>query len=255
MESRTVLDGDAIENVAELAKRAAEVQEFKYTTPGGNGERRFTDKTLVEVRLDPRMPEAIKFGALTPFRDYLLADEAATGLLVCVVSPYRVDAFSKLEGTDKHLRRLVAIAECQPSTAGFRFNAFEEMSPFNIALQTCFVPSEGRIEELRKFSASVKADAEIRIDDDGFSQQVTAKAGVAAVTGVQVQNPWELAPWRTFAEVEQPLSPFILRFQREDGEPVEAGLFETGNQQWRNVAIARVAAWLRTGMPGWKVLG
>ena len=58
--------------------------------------------------------------------------------------------------------------------------------------------------------------------DDGVGQTVTAKSGVTRTTKVDVKNPWMLAPFRTFPEVAQPESPFILRMDKDS----QCALFE-----------------------------
>src|SRR5205814_1621542 len=126
---------------------------------------------------------------------------------------------------------------------GFAFNQFVSMETLAIALQTCFQPTRGAIDELRKFCAAVRSAQSIGVADDGVSQTVEAKRGIAAVQTTPVVNPWGLAPWRTFAELAQPESPFVLRF-REGDEPM-AGLYETGDARWQVEAVQEIARTLR----------
>lgn len=59
-------------------------------------------------------------------------------------------------------------------------------------------------------------------------------------------NPVYLAPYRTFREVTQPLSPFVLRMKqgREGGLPTVA-LFEADGGKWKLDAIAFIRDFLR----------
>jgi len=86
---------------------------------------------------------------------------------------------------------------------------------------------------------------EPRLTSPGVSQSVTARAGLARVAEVPVTNPVTLRPYRTFAEVEQPASPFILRLKRKDGEMPQCALFEADGGKWKIEAIQNIARALR----------
>jgi hypothetical protein len=87
---------------------------------------------------------------------------------------------------------------------------------------------------------NVKEENVRSIGDDGVSQSVTAKTGVATVEDVKVPNPVLLSPYRTFVEVTQPESAFVFRMKNG---PV-AALFEADGGAWRNAAIDAVADYL-----------
>lgn len=253
--SNTVLDGGAIEAVAKLAIRGESID---VTEIGG---RTFTDKPIHRVNVDPDLPKALSFFSLAALVAYLKADPAVTDALIHVVTPMRVEAIGELEGVDKHLRRVLAVAECPiGNPIGFKFNDAMPMEALNIALQTCFEPGVGDVEELRVFCGSVASTSEVRVSDDSVSQEVNAKAGLVALSSVKVKNPWSLAPFRTFSEVQQPTSPFVLRFFKGENGP-RGGIFETGNAQWKTVAVTALAQWLRGALNGetdpakWRVLG
>jgi hypothetical protein len=52
---------------------------------------------------------------------------------------------------------------------------------------------------------------------------------------VSIQNPVWLKPFRTFTEVDQPASPFVVRI-REDCGSIDVALFEADGGSWRNDA-------------------
>lgn len=250
MSDTSTLTATAVQEIAGLAQRAIQPQ---YATIG---DYTYSERSLTRLDTDPRRPETLEFYTLNGFADYLLAEaEGTTRPFIHVVSPTRVDAISALTGKDRNLRRNPARAVCKTAVLqGFSFNNPIALETLNIALQTCFEPARGQIDALRRFCASVRSTQELGTADDGVSQEVNAKRGIAAVQPTQVTNPWLLAPWRTFAEVPQPVSPFILRFKQSD-EPL-AGLFETGDASWQVEAVKVIAAALRTRLGDeWKVLG
>ena len=59
---------------------------------------------------------------------------------------------------------------------------------------------------------------------------------------MKIVNPVRLTPLRIFPEVEQPESPFIIRF-RDGGM---CALFECDGGLWQTKAVANIAVWLRS---------
>ena len=70
------------------------------------------------------------------------------------------------------------------------------------------------------------------------------------VADVTVKNPVELTPIRTFREIEQPESPFVLRFD-ENGN---CALFTGDGAAWRLLAVARIAEYLKNNLTGYNVV-
>jgi len=120
-------------------------------------------------------------------------------------------------------------------------NNFYDIEKFNIMLQSCFVQTENTANVL-KCTGNIKEQNVRDTSDDGISQIVTAKQGIASVKDVVVPNPVLLAPFRTFSEVAQPESRFVLRMQ--DGP--RAALYEADGGQWRIEAIENIFIYLNT---------
>jgi len=251
MNDATTVTASAVKEIAELAERASIAQVLDI------GDYKFTAKPLMRISTDPMGPPALEFYTLEAFAAYLKAESEApedVPTFVHVESPRQVTAVSALYGADNHLRRVPARAVCKVAIQGFSFNSPVPLDTLNIALQTCFEPRRGQIDELRKFCAAVRDTNEVRVADDGVSQEINAKRGVAAVQPTPVVNPWSLAPWRTFSEVAQPVSPFVLRFIQGD-EP-RAGLYETGDASWQVDAVRAIAKELRSLLGDeWTVFG
>ena len=66
-------------------------------------------------------------------------------------------------------------------------------------------------------------------EDNGVTQTVEARKGIALKAREQVKPRVPLCPFRTFLEVEQPESEFLVRM-REGGE---IGLFEADGGMWK----------------------
>ena len=64
-----------------------------------------------------------------------------------------------------------------------------------------------------------------------------------------VPNPVTLAPFRTFRDVAQPASLFVLRVQG-GGETPNVALFEADGGAWRLAAIENIKKWLEENITG-----
>lgn len=195
-------------------------------------------------------PEALKVYSLGALRDYLKANRDAlpmAELVVHVVSPQVVRLSSALRDVTRHRETYVEAAATN-LTDGFlsKFMAIEE---FIVGLQTRFVASDATRDVLKLFG-NVKHEQVKTSADDGITQTVSAKVGVVLSAEVPVPNPVALEPFRTFREVLQPVSPFVLRVNsgRAGGLP-EVGLFEADGGAWRLTAVDRIRDWLKDELP------
>jgi hypothetical protein len=72
---------------------------------------------------------------------------------------------------------------------------------------------------------------------------------------VDLPNPVRLRPYRTFPEVEQPASLYVMRAKSGQGQDVPSfALFEVEDPVWRAVARASIATYLRANVTDLTVL-
>ena len=76
--------------------------------------------------------------------------------------------------------------------------------------------------------------------DNGISQEVSVRTGAVLKEQQTVQPIVRLQPYRTFLEVEQPASDFLLRLDKE-GRPA---LYEADGGAWKLEAKRNIAAYL-----------
>lgn len=121
----------------------------------------------------------------------------------------------------------------------FEYERWLSTEQLIISLQSKFVETvDSKI--LLSAVGNIKEENIKNTGDDGVSQQITMKTGVTTVAEAKVPNPVGLAPYRTFLEVEQPISDFIFRMK--DG-PTGA-IFEADGGAWRNQAIVNIREYL-----------
>lgn len=138
--------------------------------------------------------------------------------------------------------------QCNAPVPNISFGKFLATEDFQVMMQTCFAESEPR-NVVMQIAGSASKEQSMRKSDDGMAQTVQVKTGVVTVGDVTIKNPVPLTPLRTFHEVEQVTSPFILRFN----ENANAALYEGDGGAWKLQAVTRVAAWLREKLSGCNV--
>lgn len=188
---------------------------------------------------EPTVSESFRLSTLQGVVDYINEeiDTSIVGqeLIVQIANPKEVNVYSAL-GIDKERELLVNAVSKTPS---IEFNRFMDVENFNIMLQSCFEPTDHQLAML-KIVGNLKEEIVKNVGDDGVSQKVTAKTGIARVEDVVLPNPVVLKPHRTFPEIEQPESKYIFRMQSGPS----AALFEAGGTMWRVEAMERIKQYL-----------
>jgi hypothetical protein len=209
----------------------------------------FVSRPVFDPPREP-VPATIKLNTLTGLIDYVMKGPDAiteddNGIMVHVVNERQVDVVSGIFGRAEQRRSYAsASADAVLSKSDFRFGEFYDCESFVIKLLSLFEDFDGRAAVL-KIVGNIKEENVRQTGDDGVTQTVTARSGIARVEEVSVPNPVYLAPFRTFREVTQPLSPFVLRMKqgREAGLPTVA-LFEADGGKWKLDAIQFVREYL-----------
>lgn len=130
----------------------------------------------------------------------------------------------------------------------FKYALREALADGLDPLQSQFKSSEVTASILQVVG-NLKDEAVKTYADDGTSQIVTAKVGLTRPPeNVLLPNPVSLRPYRTFPEVEQPTSPFILRMQSTKEGP-QVALFEADGGKWKLDAIASIRDYLVNALP------
>lgn len=189
--------------------------------------------------------EALGVYSLGALVDYVKANRDGLDLatmVVHVVSPQLVRLLGPIQPRARN-REVYVQANANNLTDGF-LGKYMPTDEFIVGLQTRFQLSPDRTAVFRLFS-NISHEAVRTSSDDGITQTVTAKTGIALKADAPVPNPIVLMPFRTFREVEQPPSLFALRVN----QAMQVGMFEADGGAWRLNAIADIAAWLKANLP------
>jgi hypothetical protein len=182
-------------------------------------------------------PNTIQVRSLSGLVEYLQSGfDGEEQLMIHVESPTDVSVFSSF---NRDFNRK-ALIEAKAMIPGYSFERWYDAEEFNIKLQSVFVKNEDR-DIMLKVVGNIKEEDVRTVGDNGVSQSVTAKVGVATVGQVEVPNPVALKPFRTFVEVDQPESDFIFRMQNGP----RCALFEADGGAWKVQAMRNIKDYLQ----------
>jgi len=228
---------EAMEHIESLAK----VAKFEY------GGRNYTSRELSSVR--PPRAGVIKVNTLTGLVDYILK-YGSEGAFVWVTDHQSVNYLSVLhsdwQDRDKFVTATTDLYDC-----AFPFDSWIDQESFNIKLQSQFVKTEAR-DKLLQFAGTIRNESIEISEDDGVTQRGQTSAGVHLANKVDIPNPVNLQPFRTFPEIEQPESQFVFRVKNGEksyDKGIKCALFEADGGAWKKSSILLIKEYLAKKLP------
>ena len=165
------------------------------------------------------------------------ASKAETSLYITISDHLTIRCFGQPQPDARFFRQVYYEARAT-DVPGFR-DGFREQEKAIIELRSRFAPGEG-VDYLLDLLSRISKDSGVATTDNGVSQTVEARQGIALKATVQLRPRVPLRPFRTFQEVEQPESEFLLRMDEEGN----IGLFEADGGMWKLTARQTVKAFL-----------
>ena len=232
---------EAIEKIEQLVKDS-----YTVTVDG----KVYSARNLEPVLFEPHA-SAVKVATLTGFVDFINRNvdglDFISSYIVAVDSPCDVELASALS-EKKRQRECILQAELDSKMQTFPFGQFMPQAEFIIKLHSLFEQKEGDdFDYVARVAAKITQSDSADTEDDGISQNVTVKRGISgALKEKETIKPIvRLSPYRTFREIEQPESQFLLRIKTTESGRPEIALFEADGGQWRNDARLGIAAFLK----------
>lgn len=223
---------EAIEKIVSLAGNQI------YTI----GNDTYSDHSLVRIEPHVDRPRSIEVSSLDSVVRLVRAEIghscAHQPVFVQVKTPTAVVVFTTLDKVCGRNTLYVANSDVPAFRDGWR-----SQDSAIIELRSRFIENEGTAYLLNLLSRIVKEDR-VASEDNGVSQQVTARTGIALNERVSVKPRVRLRPYRTFLEVEQPESEFLLRLNEEG----KVGLFEADGGMWGLEAKKNIAEYLKVAL-------
>lgn len=211
-----MLDQGAVQEIANLAEnKLYDIGGFTYS-----------DKELELIENPYKFPRTNTLGSLDGIAQ-MIKTEIKRFDLPLFIGVYSHDEIHVFSTYDKDNFKRIDPYQAKASL-GINFGRWMDQEQAIIHLKTAFIQNEDS-EYVLKLLSSISQEDGVKTDDNGITQTVTAKTGIAMKTNVAVKPIVKLRPYRTFLEVEQPESDFILRM----GEGPKIALFEADGGMWK----------------------
>lgn len=220
------MDRTAIEKIAEMSAPNI-ITENGYT---------FSDKELYVIP-EPKARK-VTFHTLRGLVETLKSEHEFfnTPIFVNVINHNNVEVFDALNTSDRSREYpYLAVSELMH----FDFDRRMDYETMIISLKSKFVETPELLNVVQLLG-NITNEQSAQTLDDGFTQNVVVRKGIA-LKNKNIKPIVKLKPYRTFLEVEQPESEFLLRLH--DGDMV--ALYEADGGAWKLTARTLIAEYLR----------
>lgn len=206
----------------EFVEKIASMAENKTYEIGGST---YSDHALTRIEPHIDAPRSISMSSLDSAVKLIKNEinRLNTKIFVHVENARHIKIFTTY---DKDFsRNYLYSVECD--TPMFK-EGFRPQQTALIELRSKFIENEGS-QYLLGLLSKITNENSVSSTDNGVTQTVEAKQGIALAAKVAVKPRIELVPFRTFLEVKQPSSEFLLRLS----EGGDIGLFEADGGMWQ----------------------
>jgi hypothetical protein len=233
----------------ELIEKIEHLVEDRYTV-------QVEDRTYSAANLHPVMyiprPQTLTVHNLRGFCGFINNDIdkniAGNPMLIVVDSPEQVRLISENSGED--LKRTVPVeAKIAERLQTFPFGKFMSQEEFAIFFRSLFVREEGDdFDYVLSYSSKLVGGTQIDGSDDGITQEVQVKRGLSGALKEKttLKAIVKLSPYRTFREVKQPQSEFLLRVRLDNNDLPTVALFEADGGNWVNLATTNIVDYIQS---------
>lgn len=216
----------------------------------------FSSKNLIPVRDEPRA-EGIEVHSLSALCDYIRTNQDnldLNTLTVLVCSPDEVQLIGPIFGKSRARDCFVTASF---SGKQFSFDNFMNQENFAISFRSLMCPKKNDDSEyVLSYVGRIQDRTAVTTDDDGITQTAEIRKGISGHLSEKekVKPIVKLSPYRTFREIEQPESEFLLRIRPSEDSGFKVALFEADGGAWKLKAMDGIAAYIREKCPEITVL-
>lgn len=189
----------------------------------------YASKRLERIEAPEDLPAPLELSGLDSICKLIRTEmeKIGTTIMIRVVSHDRVEVFTTYLCTCRSSYSRYQLYSARADVPGFR-TGYRDREQALIELRSLFLQGDGT-EYLLGLLSRMSDQSKVDTIDNGVTQTVETVQGVALKSSESVKPRVVLAPFRTFLEVEQPESEFLLRV-RDDGA---VGLFEADGGVWK----------------------
>ena len=222
---------------AEMIDKIVSLKETKIFEIDGQT---YSDANLTRIPPHVDRPDSVSVSGLDAVCKLVHTEIAKVGTTIMV----HVRDYNKVEVMTTYLPDFSrnVLYRAQADAPGMR-TGWRDRETALIELRSLFIPNGGT-EYLLDLLSRMSDENTVSTNDNGVTQTVTARQGVALNAVVNVRPRIKLQPFRTFLEVAQPESEFLLRVDSEKG----IAFFEADGGIWRLEAKRNIAEDFERGL-------
>lgn len=223
---------EAIEKIAKMAENKT------YEIEG----RTYSDKALCLIEEPYNKPCTLELNSLDSLCQMVKKEAkvfagSGDGMLIVDVDQHnRVFVFTSYDNKWRRKQPYSCAADVPSITIGKYMSQQQAI----IELRSLFIPNEDS-RYLLNLLSRISSDSNVSSVDNGVTQRVEAKRGISLMENVEIKPRVSLRPFRTFLEVDQPESEFLLRLD-DNGN---VGLFPADGGVWKLEAKRNTADYIR----------
>lgn len=223
-----------------LAKMIDKIVSLKETKIFEIGGQTYADASLTRIPPHVDRPDCISVSGLDSICKLIRTEleKVGTTIMVQVKSNDTVEVMTTYLSDFSRNTLYRAKADAPGLYTGFRGREVAL-----IELRSLCIPNEGTAYLLDLLSRMTNENS-VSTNDNGVTQTVEARQGVALNALVEIKPRVMLRPFRTFLEVEQPESEFLLRVDPDEG----IGFFEADGGIWKLEAKKNIADYFLKNM-------
>lgn len=194
----------------------------------------FASEELNEIRPYKDIPRSISVNGLDSICKLVRheAEKVGRKMFIQCKTFRSVEVFSTY-GNDFGRYYLYTCNADTPQITMERFISYENAV---IEIRSLYIPNEDT-KYLLNLLSSISNESKVTSSDNGVTQKIEAKSGIALHNMVEVKPRVSLKPFRTFVEIEQPESEFLLRIDHNGN----IGLFQADGGVWKLEATRNIA--------------
>lgn len=203
----------------------------------------YSDHKLELIEDERFTRKCVEFGSLDAIVKMVKAEiadytDGTEPIFIRIQDHKNVDVFTR---PDDHERRTWPY-EAKCNDADFR-EGWRNQQDAIIEIRSRFIPTDDS-KYLLDLISRINNEQGLQSTDNGVSQVVVVKQGVTLMGAETVKPRLNLRPFRTFREVPQPASEFILRL--DDNSRI--GLFEADGGIWKMEAKDNIKAYFEKNL-------
>ena len=204
---------------------------------------KYANKPLHQiVAAAPAVPELVNVSTLAGFKDLIVAvleDEDFEQDCIIHIQDARTVMLSR-RISDEYGRRVDLIKAQPVDFRQFQFGQWMNQEEFAIAVASLFAETADK-QYVLNLASTLTDEATMTSDDDGFSQRAMVKKGLRLKEATTLKPRVALAPYRTFPEIDQPVSEFVFRAKCDGESKPMLMLVEADGGRWKIDAIATIS--------------